>query len=372
MERRLWQTLQRVRGWHAFARPDGPVSVLRASRRRPTTSLATTPKESVSTGLQCCADDKDWWSHECVAVVFGYARQVYQENHAPELVQEASGEIVRITFHDDEGFGCSRLRGHRPKCPSESHPCWKIGWVLCDRLPAYVSVRFDKVGEDYTGLHQPGVCHVEPTNDEWKLVYKPALCIHHPLAPADEHGRKVIQVSMVRHQIPLAPERIGTYQNQQGKTVRGPESEPLGHTISLRRPSYLHEGEYKQHLYMILGRARAFKWSLFHDFPMDEQGLPKWSWFETGPPKYILAFFNALQPLAELTLHNVELARQELRVFPLWRCRPALEHMNSESTDKMYVYNKEAWDKACSPSCPKRPQDGHLLAQAYTSTSKRV
>ena len=123
---------------------------------------------------------------------------------------------------------------------------------------------------------------------------------------------------------------------------------------------------------MILGRARALKWSLFRDFPMDEQGLPKWSWFETGPPKYILAFFNALQPLAELTLHNVELARQELRVFHLWRCRPALEHMNSDSTDKMYVYNKDAWDKACSPSCPKRPQDGHLLAQACTSTGKRV
>ena len=38
----------------------------------------------------------------------------------------------------------------------------------------------------------------------------------------------------------------------------------------------------------------------------------------------------------------------------------------------MYVYNREAWDKACSPSCPKRPQDGHLPAQAYTSTSKRL
>ena len=53
VERRLWQTLQQVRGWHAFARQDGPVSVLRASRRRPTTSLATTPKGCASTGLQC-------------------------------------------------------------------------------------------------------------------------------------------------------------------------------------------------------------------------------------------------------------------------------------------------------------------------------
>ena len=203
-------------------------------------------------------------------------------------------------------------------------------------------------------------------------MYKPAFCIRHPLAPADKHGRKATRVEMVQHQISLAPVRIGTYQNQQGKTVRGPEDEPLGHNTSLRNPSYLSKDEYKQHLYMILGRAKALKWSLFHDFPMDKQGLPKWSWFEIEPPRYILVFFNALQPLAELTPHNVEFARQELRVFPLWRCRPALEHINSDSTDKMYVYNKDAWDKACSPSCPKRPQDGHLLVQACTSTGKRV
>ena len=34
----------------------------------------------------------------------------------PELVQEASGEIVRIAFHDEEGFGHSRPRGQRPLC----------------------------------------------------------------------------------------------------------------------------------------------------------------------------------------------------------------------------------------------------------------
>ena len=142
----------------------------------------------------------------------------------------------------------------------------------------------------------------------------------------------------------------------QGKTVRGPEDEPLGHTISLRKPSYLHDDEYKQHLYMILGRAKALKWSLFHDFPSDAQGLPEWKWFESGPPSYVLAFFEALQPRADMTLHGVELARRELRLFPLWRCKPPLELVNKDSLEKIYTYDKAAWDKACSASCVARPK----------------
>ena len=73
----------------------------------------------------------------------------------PELVQEASGEIA---YHDEEGFGHTRPRGQRPLCPPKSHPCWQVGWVLCDRLLSCVAVRFDKLSEDYTGLNQPGVC----------------------------------------------------------------------------------------------------------------------------------------------------------------------------------------------------------------------
>ena len=276
----------------------------------------------------------------------------------PELVQEASGEIVRIAFHDEEGFGYGRPRGQRPQCPHPSHPCWAIGWVLCDRLPTYVAVRFGKFTEDYTGLGQLGVWHVEPTDDEWKLTYKAAYCVQHPLAPANTTGQKPNLVNMIRHQIPLAPERIGTYQNQQGKTVRGPEDDPLGHTICLRKPSYLSNDEYKQHLYMILGRARALKWSLFLNFPLDAQVLADWSWFESGPLAYVLAFFTALQPQAELTLHSVELSRQELRVFPLWRCRPVLELVNPDSLEKIYVYDKAARDKACSARCIARPHNG--------------
>ena len=119
----------------------------------------------------------------------------------PELVQEASGDVVRIAFHDDEGFGYSRSRGQRPPCPPPAHPCWAIGWVLCDRLPSYVAVRFDKAAEDYTGLEQPGVWHVEPTSDDWNLRYKTPSCVQHRLAPSKKIGTETAVVKMFRHQI---------------------------------------------------------------------------------------------------------------------------------------------------------------------------
>ena len=52
-----------------------------------------------------------------------------------------------------------------------------------------------------------------------------------------------MDVPMTRCQIPGALERVGTYQNMQGKTVRGADREPLGHTIDLRKPDYFDKGE---------------------------------------------------------------------------------------------------------------------------------
>ena len=66
----------------------------------------------------------------------------------PELVQEATGEVVGIVFHSRERFGhpaSSHLR------PADGHPCWQQGWVRCDFLPLCIEVRFDGCSEDYTG-----------------------------------------------------------------------------------------------------------------------------------------------------------------------------------------------------------------------------
>ena len=59
---------------------------------------------------------------------------------APELVQEATGEVVGIVFHQQERFGhpSSTSRG-----PAPGHECWQRGWVKCDNLPLRVGIRFD-------------------------------------------------------------------------------------------------------------------------------------------------------------------------------------------------------------------------------------
>ena len=58
---------------------------------------------------------------------------------APELVQEATGEIVGIVFHPRERFGHPSSTSKRP---AEGHECWGRGWVRCDYLLLRVEVRF--------------------------------------------------------------------------------------------------------------------------------------------------------------------------------------------------------------------------------------
>lgn len=265
---------------------------------------------------------------------------------APELVQEASGEVVGIAFHDEEGFGRA-LPARAPAGPPASHPCWQRGWVMLDRLPKYVAVRFDEQGEDYTGLGRPGVYLVEPNSDTWTLKYRTAAHVDHPLAPARVRQSKITNISVRRFQLPLAPERVGTYQGQQGKTIRGPDKEPLGHTVDLRKPAYMETSEYKQHLYMILGRARALDWCLFQNFPLNAAGEPDWSLFETGPPDFLVHFFRVLEAAAQATAPAVEWVRQELAVFPPWARRPVL--LPDPAKPGRFLFSQAAWDEAMEP-----------------------
>ena len=170
---------------------------------------------------------------------------------APEMVQEAGGEVVGVAFHEQEAFGRG-ITNTAPLAPPPDHPCWAQGYVLLDRLPRYLEFRLDRANADYTGLGKPGVWHLEPTHDEWTLEYKLHYRVQHPKGRAVIKTKNVQNIQMTRCQIPAAPERVGTYQNFQGKTVRGPQGEPLGHTIDLRKPDYMHDDEYKQHLYICL------------------------------------------------------------------------------------------------------------------------
>ena len=68
----------------------------------------------------------------------------------PEIVQEATGEVIGITFHPEERFG---MPGPLPAAtlqqargPHRTHQAWSRGWVRLDRLPLNVMVRLDDAG----------------------------------------------------------------------------------------------------------------------------------------------------------------------------------------------------------------------------------
>jgi hypothetical protein len=179
---------------------------------------------------------------------------------APELVQEAAGEIVGMRFHPSECFGSPALGNLRPP---DSHDCWKRGWVLCDYLPMHIEVRWDGSSEDYTGLGKCGVWHVEPMTDTWKLEVKKTFTVDHPNVSRAHTSKKKSSVDVTRTQVPLAPEWPVTFQGIQGTTVRGPEGQPKGLVLDLLRPQTMRgeerESEYFQHLYMALGRAQKLE-----------------------------------------------------------------------------------------------------------------
>ena len=63
-------------------------------------------------------------------------------------------------------------------------------------------------------------------------------------------------LDVTRIQYPLAPLAAGTYNNDQGKTIKGVD----GHTIDFSKPDYFSADDYTQHLYMILGRILPSFW----------------------------------------------------------------------------------------------------------------
>ena len=275
----------------------------------------------------------------------------------PELVQEATGEIVGICFHPKERFGhpdSSNLR------PAESHECWQRGWVICDFLPLYVEVRFDGLVEDYTGLGKPGVWHVEPTTDEWRLPVNKSFTVDHPNAPRAKRvqvkAKRKTEIDVSRTQVPLAPEFPVTFQGIQGTTVRGPENQPKGLTLDLYRPQTMQgeerEPEYFQHLYMGLGRAQKLEWMLLWNFPRDEQGDLDWSIFEKGPPDFLVEFLEALEQRARRTWPKLERAQRELGM-PAWtdvpKCAP------DPAKTGRFLYNPVAWGKQATKSLQQRP-----------------
>ena len=196
-------------------------------------------------------------------------------------------------------------------------------------------------------MGRPGAFLVEPQGDTWVLDYRTSMHINHHLTAGRVRQTKKTKVTVRRFQVPLAPERVGTYQGQQGKTIRGADKEPLGHTIDLRRPAYMEVGEYKQHLYMILGRARSLDWCIFQNFPWTPEGGADWSLFETGPPDFLVHFFRVLEERAEATAPVVDQVRYDLCIFPPWPQRPTLAPDPNRAG--RFLYDSAAWDEALEP-----------------------
>ena len=95
----------------------------------------------------------------------------------------------------------------------------------------HVAVRWDDCAQDYTGTGQPGVWFIMPKEDEWDLPIDAMATINHPGAPRPkvvQRGKKKVTIKVTRCQVPLTHEDDMTYNNAQGKTIRGPEGQPKG------------------------------------------------------------------------------------------------------------------------------------------------
>ena len=230
--------------------------------------------------LRECLSITNMASKTCNLMAFaplhvGLRVKITKKLMAPELVQECPAEIVAIHVHPEERYGI-------PGCPPGlsqpplGHPCWTEGICRLDYLPASITIRVEDRGDDYTGEGLPGIWHLDPCEDEFRLRIR---------------RRGEIYLDVTRVQYPLAPWMAGTYNNQQGKTVRN-----MGHTIDFSKPDYFTAEEYTQHVYMILGRATCLEWSLFRNLPMLPDGSDiDFDVFEHGPPQYIADFLKRLE-----------------------------------------------------------------------------
>ena len=267
----------------------------------------------------------------------------------PDVVQEATGEILRIGFHEEEKFGFPTKFQKPGEMPHPAHPCWKRGWVKLDLLPRWVEVRLHGSNVDYTGTKRPGVYLVEPTNADWELPYQASKVINHPNEkPVRRQGTR-FKIGIRSTQVPLAPAGVGTYNNMQGKSAKDEVSVPMGHTIDLK---LLDSNDNKWlHYYMILGRATSLATTLLLNFPEDDNG-PDWSVFESGPPEYLTRVFAELQNRYSSTVKLVTERQVALKIFPPFSSLPSQRRC---AMSGRIEYKPREWDAACQSFTKRGP-----------------
>ena len=293
-----------------------------------------------------------------LGLFLGMRVRLTKEIKAPELVQEASGEVVGIVFHLKERFGDP---GSTSRGPAAGHECWQRGWVKCDNLPSRVEIRFDGCTADYTGLRRPGVWFLEPKTAEWKLPTRKVFTVDHlrsvQAKKVHSASRRAVAIDVRRAQVPLCPELVRTFHAIQGTTFRGPEKQPKGLLLDVFRPSRMQgesgEAEYYQHLYTGLGRAERLDRILLRDFPRAGDGDLDWSILERGPPEFLVEVFHTPEKLAKRTLRRLVKAQRDLGMPP-WedcpRCKP------DPAKPGRYLYDPAAWGR-------QRPEIGENPAK---------
>ena len=259
----------------------------------------------------------------------------------PDIVQEATAEVVDIGFHEEEMFGMPQRSHQVGTWPAATHPCWDRGWVQLDRLPRWVALRMHGEREDYTGTGKPGYLIMEPVNGEWEFKYQATGIINHPNAKPVLQKAAKTTVAMTSSQLPLAPAGVGTFNNCQGKTARDEIGVPMGHTVDLKLTQ---RGEDDwAHYYMILGRATSLSTTLLLNFPRKDNNDLDWSIFEGGPPQYMLHVFENLKQRYAKTQQTAEMHRKTMTAFPPYDRIPVLHR----SADNSWVYTPSEWDAAC-------------------------
>ncbi|CAL1152198.1 unnamed protein product [Cladocopium goreaui] len=144
--------------------------------------------------LRECLSITNMASKTCNLMAFaplhvGLRVKITKKLMAPELVQECPAEIVAIHVHPEERYGI-------PGCPPGlsqpplGHPCWTEGICRLDYLPASITIRVEDRGDDYTGEGLPGIWHLDPCEDEFRLrirrrgeIYLDVTRVQYPLAP---------------------------------------------------------------------------------------------------------------------------------------------------------------------------------------------
>lgn len=126
-------------------------------------------------------------------------------------------------------------------------------------------------------------------------------------------------------------------------------------------------GEYFQHVYMSLGRARRLDEVLIRNFPQLESGELDWSIFEHGPPDYLVEFTRILHEKAKRTSRKLPAVQGDLGM-------PAFDDLPECFSDGegigRFRYDAHAWSEACQVTASMRKKrskthdsGGHALPQ---------